>query len=81
MTDIPKRPESVPLQARCVCDRCRDRRVPIHLCVEWLTLTASLVMPADTPVFTFRFVCGDVRIITWSDIQQLRLRHGLRGAA
>jgi hypothetical protein len=70
-----KRPESVPLAVTCNCDRCRDRRIPLHVCVAWLTVTAAWTMPADTPFQTFRFACGDVRVITWGDIQALRRRN------
>jgi hypothetical protein len=73
LTHLPrKRPASVPLAVTCTCDRCRDRRIPLHVCSTWLTLTTGWVLPADTPFQTFRFACGEVRVITWGDIQALR---------
>jgi hypothetical protein len=82
MTELPrKRPESVPLAVTCNCSRCRDRRIPLHVCVSWLTLTSGWVLPPDTPMQTFRFACGDVRVITWGDIQSLRRRQTPREAA
>lgn len=70
-----KRPASIPLAVTCSCDRCRDRRIPLHVCADWLTLTAHWpTLPPDTPFQTFRFACGDVRVITWGDVERARAR-------
>jgi hypothetical protein len=75
MSNFPKkRPESVPLAVTCNCTRCRDRRIPLHVCAAWLTMTVGWVLPPDTPFQTFRFACGEVRVITWGEIEALRRR-------
>lgn len=75
-----RRPRTVPLAVTCSCDRCRDRRIPLHVCTTWLEVTPHFILPLETPFQTFRFACGEVRVITWGDIQALRRRE-LPGAA